>query len=366
MRDLPVHIKNPLENNTYKLSEFKNKSIDYITNNRSGYVYIDSLEYLKNNLDLLLWVLLLKKTNKLSCPDYETIKFINKNFPNKKIICSLLDDGKNIDRSYIKVEEMDQVTCIIPLVYLLWGVEFKDNINVSVLQYNNEKCSFSINGNKQFDKEHLKKVKELVENLNKIECSNDIEKNILVSNYIQKNIQYIDKIETNTRDGIYVVDPHNTEISHKKSSLIETVLDENYGICMSIANTTTMLLNNPTMNVDTRSVYGSSHVWNIVNINGKSYYVDNTWSITRNKDKVHDALKAHGFTNEYLLFGERFAKTIGHHDARSSFFDYELSQDNLDKTKVVEAEKKLEKSLNYNYGTYVPFKSKKDKLTSKI
>lgn len=45
---------------------------------------------------------------------------------------------------------------------------------------------------------------------------------------------------------------------------------------MAIANLTTLLLNNPIMNVNTRSVYGYSHAWNVIKIGSSQYYIDNT------------------------------------------------------------------------------------------
>ena len=48
-------------------------------------------------------------------------------------------------------------------------------------------------------------------------------------------------------------------------------------------------------------------------MDGKDYYIDNTWNITRNPNKFEETLKAREFTTKYTLFGSDTAKIIGHH-----------------------------------------------------
>ena len=100
---------------------------------------------------------------------------------------------------------------------------------------------------------------------------------------------------------------------------------------MGIANLSTLLLNNEVMNVETESVCGSGHVWNKVLIDGKYYYFDNTWSITRNENVSEEGLIALSFTKKYLLFGNNTANSIGHHNPESIFiYDGVISEDDIE------------------------------------
>ena len=102
---------------------------------------------------------------------------------------------------------------------------------------------------------------------------------------------------------------------------------------MGIANTSTLLLNNPQMNMEVESVYGCSHVWNKVLIDGKYYYFDNTWSITRNENMSEEGLIALSFSKKYLCFGQKTATAIGHHDPESTFiYDGIISEDDAIQT----------------------------------
>jgi hypothetical protein len=106
---------------------------------------------------------------------------------------------------------------------------------------------------------------------------------------------------------------------------------------MGIANLSTLLLNNEIMNVEVESVYGSSHTWNKVLIDGKYYYFDNTWCITRSEHVRDEGLITLDFTNKYLLFGNKTAMSIGHHNPEIAFvYDGVMSEDDFDHS-------------NYNY-----------------
>ena len=175
------------------------------------------------------------------------------------------------------------------------------------------------------------KIRKKVEELAKINVHGSKEKVALISDYIQSCTQYIEGYQSDSLVGTFVTPDFPSDFEYRKSSgLVETVLNNNNGICMGIANLSTLLLNNKAMNVETESVYGCSHVWNKVLIDGKYYYFDNTWSITRNENVSEEGLIALSFTKKYLLFGQRTANTIGHHDPQSMFvYDGVISDDDL-------------------------------------
>lgn len=148
---------------------------------------------------------------------------------------------------------------------------------------------------------YLKKIEELSKKYPK----SDTDKVLLVSDYIQSQTQYIDGYESVSSQETFITPdfPKSDEYG-KKSGLVETIINNNNGVCMGIANASTLLLNNPQMDVEVESVYGSSHVWNKVLIDGKYYYFDNTWSITRNENLSAEGLIALSFTRKYLYMME--------------------------------------------------------------
>ena len=98
--------------------------------------------------------------------------------------------------------------------------------------------------------------------------------------------------------------------------MIETVLLKKYGLCTGIANSTTVLLNNPTFRIDTRTIFNSEHAFNIVKYNGEYYFLDNTWNITRSGKEFRKAVKVKEFNSKYILYGRKN-------------FEYAVSQDYL-------------------------------------
>ena len=172
-----------------------------------------------------------------------------------------------------------------------------------------------------------------IEELSKFNCKNEKEKVALISDYIQSHTQYIDGYESVSSKGTFIT-PDFPEYNdyRSKSGLVETVINDNNGVCMGIANASTLLLNNPQVDVEVESVYGCSHVWNKVLIDGKYYYFDNTWSITRNENMSEEGLIGLSFTRKYLLFGQKTANAIGHHDPQSIFIydDGVISEEDID------------------------------------
>lgn len=358
MRELPkIKIVERVTNKSYKLSDFIGKDNEYIKNSVYGHIFIDNIDVLKNNFDLLIHIL--KLVNKdIICNDYESVLFLEKNLDNN-IKTKLLDDGLNKDRSYINLDELEKVNLFIPLIYSLWNI--KTGKDISVVNYKNDTSNnmYNDNGNRRIKLDDLKRIKELIYKLDElIKNPNDIGKCILISNYIQENIQYVEGIESRAKDGIYNINTNEKNLC-EKASLIETVINEHYGLCVGIANTTSLLLNNPIFNVDIRTIAGCNHGWNVVNIDGKSYYIDNTWSVTRNKDRLDYALKAKSFTDEYLFFGKRKALEISHHIPESSLLNYNLENDNLDRSIIQNNKNELGKVLNYKYEHKLVFQSKK-------
>ena len=318
----------------YSYSELINNDIDLNQINAITFCIDD----LSCNMDRLLELLNKSSDFQLKFKDFESVIFID-NILNNKINNKvfLIDDGYRMDRSYIDLTKITNLNLTIPLNYLMWGVKFNESINVYCFSMYNNQGKYlnptSVNGNTKISYEDYLKINNKIDELIKINPDNAREKIALVSDYIQSSIQYIDGYESVSSNGTFITPDFPP--FYIKSGLIETVLNEHNGICMGISNLSTVLLNNEQMDMEVESVYGCSHVWNKVLIDGKYYYFDNTWSITRNENISNEGLIALSFTKKYLLFGKDTAINIGHHIPETAFiYNGVISEDDI-------------KSLNY-------------------
>ena len=346
------------KHNTYKLEDFIGKNDDFIQTSLSGTILVN-YNVLNNNLDLLKKVISILNITQINCLDYESAVFLEENLENT-IDLNLVDDYQNKDRSYIDTTKFIRHNFSIPLSYFMWGVKFKNSCNVRCLRYKEPVNMVSINGDEILYRSTLEKLKEIIQSITEEQLS-DLDKCILVSNYLQSKVQYVADGLKSHADKVYIIEAHEEQVTIEKVSSIESVINENYGLCMAIANTTTLLLNNPIMNINIRSVYGSSHIWNIIIIDGKQYYLDNTWAITRNKNRVEEALKALGFSDDYLLFGTSTANAIGYHNSLC-YHSKEVEKDDYSKEDIKEHVKILSKKYSFiDYSKKLRFKSKIEK-----
>ena len=352
--ELPKKINSNISNNAYQLIDFINKSNIYIKNSNTSTILVD-YQTIKDNLDTLKKVIYLCNITQINCLDYESALFLEKEL-DENIVLSLVDDYENKDRSYIDVTKFKNHVLYIPLSYFMWNPNFDSTCNIHCLRYDLYTNMISMSGDKTLTKDTLYKVKKIITDLNASNLS-DIDKCLIVSNYLQSKVQYVSNNIITSSEQEYIIDAKKEDVVREKVSSINTVLDESYGLCIAIANTTTLLLNNPTFNINTRSLYGCSHVWNVVVINGKKYYMDNTWNITRNKDKVKEALKAKSFSDEYLLFGLDTAKRIGYHNS-DCYIDGYIEDNDYDKIEIHLSRKKLSKSINFKYDEKLRFNSR--------
>ena len=343
-----------------KFSEFLGRTDDEIRNNSYTAVNIDDIEILKSNFDLLERIINLGYEKVFSL-DYSSLEFIESNLKsNKPVELSLIDDFQNRDRTYINSLSFEKNVFVLPLTYLMWNPTIKDGQPISffsdkqsmspyALFYKQNMSSDTIfHKQPSVSKEVLIKFKDIINKLyEKYQNFDDEEKTILISDYLQNLVQYVDENNISEGvDGIYITKSGEIIPTYNKVRNLETVLFDNYGICSAIANATTILLNNPTFNVNIRSVHGDGHVWNVVNILDKNYYVDNTWSITRNKNRYAESLKAKSFCSDYLFFGSDTAFKIGHHTASS--YHPIIEQKDMDREHLKNSQKRLVKVAKFN------------------
>lgn len=266
--------------------------------------------------DFLKIIKILKEegTTVINCESYECIKYLNQNYKDRfPMIINVLDDYQNKDRSDINLKELDKTIITVPIAHIMWGIDFDKLVYINSVTV--DKNAIYYNGNKELSLEDLKKIKEVVETL-KEENLTEAQKLLVVAAYLQRNVQYVDNTPSIEIDGItYTLDDTSltSEILDQEVGLVETVINKHYGLCMGISNAATILLNNPQMNIDARTIVNKSHAWNIVKIDGKYYYSDNTWAITRNPNQVENAILSSSFNSEFLLFGQRDIEAMKGH-----------------------------------------------------
>ena len=276
---------------------------DIITNVWTIYVRYNTLI---NNFDEFLRVikaLMDSGINVINVENYDCVKYINNNLKDRlDLTVNILDDYENKMRSYINFDEIDKIKFTVPINYLMWNINFNNILYLTSASYNYN--ALYANGNTSIYKDTLLKIKEIILYLKSLGKFSDLQIIILVSNYLQRNVEYIVGNKFEDDKMIYKLN-HYCKGIEKEVGLIETVLFKHYGLCMGIANATTILLNNPEFNINARTILTNKHALNIVKYNGKYYYLDNTYGITRSPKEFMNAIKPITFNSKYLLFGKK-------------------------------------------------------------
>lgn len=343
-----------------KFSEFIGRSDEDIKSNGYSGIYIDDFELLKNNFDLFQRIVDLKNIDKFYSKDYKALIYIEENLKDyANIRLSLIDDFENRDRSYLEPRRFEKSELEIPFSYLMWNIDIEDRQKMSLYNYITNDKMWNSNSYDYVTLEELKRIKELVITLSeKYKDLSDIEKTILISNYIQNTVQYVDDNNVSeASDGVYITDSNGIIVDGSKTGNAYNALFNGFGKCNAIAHATTILLNNPYMDVNVRGIYGNGHVWNVVEIDGKRYFVDNTWCITRNKDRYTESLKARSFSDDYLFFGTDTASRIGHHNLET--YCPTVQKDDMDREKLLIIRNGLLSIEDFDHYNKPVFKSRK-------
>lgn len=304
---------NKVDNRFYEATEFKDtidmSAFDIIAIVRVLHVSYDDLI---NNFDRFIYVtniMMDNGYNTVCVDDYKSLKYINDHLKDySHLMIHILDDFQNKMRNDIHKNEIDKLTFSVPLPYMMWGIDFDDLIYVNLTSYHQNPLNY--NGNREISLDTLKRIKEIIEYLKSLGRFNDLQIIILVSNYLQKNVEYLAENVDTSGKYIAIID-EQVDGLEDEVGLVETVLFKKYGLCTGICGATTLLLNNPTFRIDARSVFNVNHGFNIVKYNGKYYFLDNTWSITRSPREFEKATKPVEFNPSYILFGKDYFRYAG-------------------------------------------------------
>ena len=299
----------------YTLDELKDMTREDIIN-RCSDIIVDK-NSLMNNMKLFLDCAKLIRINSILASDYESVIILDdikeKGLFNRDKVY-LLDDYEQKDRSYIDITKLNNIRLIVPNTYAMWNIKFNDKLYCYQYLYNNkgiENDTFS----GYYDKETLIEaerialmIKDFGENLT------DVEKIILISNYLQKYCRYKDDKEMDSK-----------ELGDPKTALFEW-----FGICRTFADATTLLSNNPYLNLKVRNVRSEKHpvhAWNIIEIDGIYYQIDNSRAISNGLYLDEKELRANKFNKEYILFGSN----IKHEEIVRGLRPNNLSENGYDK-----------------------------------
>lgn len=348
---LPKRQKKTVFYNISFFSELLKKGEKYITMNSHYALFIDDFTLLKDNTDFFLKIINSKKYEKFIAKDFSTLQYIESIIPDKSnIFLELLDDFQNKDRSYINAKAFVKTELILPITYILWNPTLNDIQKISSIYNKTSFGGFAPFGADFITKEEVKIINEIAANLGfKWQDLSDLDKLILLSSYLQNRVQYVDENNVSyASTGTYITSSGAINPTLKMVNNPINVILNKYGICGGIANATTLLLNNCYVNINAHTLLGESHFWNLVKIEDKYYFHDNTWAITRNKNRYPESLKAHSFSQDYLLFGQETAKSIGHHNP-SCYFPQSIKED-YPPLIIDEHVKKLSKTFKFtNY-----------------
>ena len=338
--------------NYINLIDFKDLTDREIKNNYRV-ARVDDVALVLDNKDLIRR--LVNFSYSFISKDYEALKKIESILPEDNETELILDDDfKNSDRSYIDGNSFQNSRFIVPLSYLMWDIGIKKNGGTYVSNvYNPDGIHYrTAFGGRTVSAKDLVMFKKIITDLVKTGVPNSkIQEIILVSDYLQDLVQYVgyDNISRGEK-GIYITNSLNIKPECGVVHDARSVLFQNFGVCEAIADATTILLNNPVLDVNARTAFGQNHVYNVINIAGKWYYVDNTWSITRNKKLYEESLKAKAFSSEYLLFGSNRANEMGHHIPESIVPMVEVKD--YDHDKIDEEVKTLVKTKRGQFTNY--------------
>ena len=225
---------------------------------------------------------------------FEKAKKIMEEIKTNNKVVKLYPDIILRDRTSIDLRNLNCIT-IVPLQYVMWhnGIEEanskyirfdrRDNSDYDGSYVFEEQMNEKFIGNYYKLEDVLKLKKVILEILNsdlKLKAlHSDLQKVLLTSQYMSNHIIYPDYKKMGTK-GIKIID---RSIDHNAYY----TLTKNEGVCEGQAEAFMLLLNNPIMNIDCRTLVGlanvreldSGHAWNILKLRESEYYYlfDQTW-----------------------------------------------------------------------------------------
>jgi len=190
-------------------------------------------------------------------------------------------------------------------------------------------------------------AKKLAENIKELDLT-QLEQIIWIDNWMQKNIQYIKNRETSANGEIYICE------KIEKQAVVTDVFKNHFGVCEDISASIAAILY--FLDITFEVLQGNGHAWLLVEVEGNDYLWDCTHNITRNPNRVHEALKASEYSHSFTL--------IGQNDYISKYNDFGIlgfaaKDTGMSKMRIEEVIKRLSEQhhVQFVYGDYCPYDS---------
>lgn len=226
------------------------------------------------------------------------------------IFYTVIDSGQTNFTFYCS---KDYTNCNQDVVELIDNKEILSNVNNFVHPYNSfEKINTSYDNfgevNIKIDKIYSDEdIKQINDKISQIE--------IVATNSSMTNVQKITAIHNYIiNHGRYASDTIRKQNPNKNYNKANDILFDGYGLCSSYADTMAIFLNK--WKIDNYRIASDTHIWNLVNIDGKWLHLDLTWDdpITQDgKDKLENIF--------LLIDNERLKKLkIEKHDYNQAIY----------------------------------------------
>lgn len=216
------------------------------------------------------------------------------------------------------------------------GIVFAQPINAGQLTYSKFRSVFSI-------------ATDIINDMPSKIRSDEIDSITWIDNWFQKHIQYIKQQTTIASGTKYVCDG----IEENYTAEMSDVFLRHFGVCEDIASSIAILLH--MLKISYKEVQANGHAWLLVNIKGVNYIWDCTHNITRNKNRLSNALKATSYSNEYTLIGEN---TFPAKYDTLEIIGYDVSQNEFSRDELLKSKNKLsEMGIHFTYSNSAVYPS---------
>lgn len=308
------------------LFEISHKNCQFVVN---GMIDLDTLIFLINNCNLEIdFATIAIKT--LDDATIEKLASIYQNNPDLRSKIEIKVEIKEVET----LQNLDVITPYIP-EGKLWLVLSDDLFD----ENNPQNARYMIVQSKKYDKKmHIMFWGIMYDSLEQVyELQRNFE---LIKSHIPQNAQEIDII---TYVSLFMInyfkyDYVMYENNHKTKDInLTQFISRGRGVCRHFAKFTKQILN--LLGIKCEIIATSDHLLNIVEINGKSYFLDNTWLVERMQKGT---VKSLSDSSDFLTSNANF----GHDEYKDVLDDY--SCEDYNRQEIKESVRRVKK-WNSNY-----------------
>lgn len=312
-------------------------------------VYIDSLNGdTQGDLEKISQIKNIQglKVVEISSRDFRVAEYFNlllKDFEGSKKF-DLLNDFEIQNREKIDFSTLNYDEVTVPFDYFMYGIVQKGITSYNIVNSRRNNI-VTVDSSQQKPYPNMQdKINSIIDEIFSqlpIEQLDDVDKNVLVSNWIQRNIQFIEGKVSNVGNRKFICD--DFEATDDREDIM-TIIDKRFGVCNGISKLSVALLSNPRVGCKCNMAHSPGHAYFTQTIDGIPYVTDNTWCITRNPNYIDGSLKASSFSDEYILIGQdkinEDENTLFHH-TRDGIFKGTIPEKGISRERIKQSIEKL-------------------------